>query len=161
MRTLKPFGIALVAAILACVNAALLAGCSRSTALANEPLPGGGAHEISDIWILDRANPTLMQDKNRPTLRVGEQMPLRVMASWTIPLVEDVTAKAKLTVDKPECGELDTNAVLTAREPGKIVIKAALRVAQRAYPEVLAPTETAGKDPVRTYESRMELTIVK
>jgi hypothetical protein len=101
-------------------------------------------------------------DKNPTTLRVGNRLPLRVAATWKIPYVGDVTDKAKISVNKPRLAVVDKQGVLTARLPGKVVVKAVLRVADHGNKhEVLAPEEAAGAYPVITFTDRMELTIVK
>jgi hypothetical protein len=161
MRTQKSvsntFGLVFAAASLACFSFMLLAGCSRSST----PPPGGGSHEITHIMILDRANTTFLKGNNRSTLHIGEQMPLQVQAVWAIPSVTEVTDDVKLTLDNPDCAELDTNAVLTARKPGKLVVEAVLRVAGEAgNHEVLAPTaSTPAGIPVIQFRDRIELTI--
>jgi len=134
---------------------ALLAGCREEP-----PAPGGGEHKITHISILAKEHGTLAKDKNPTTLAVGGKMPLRVMASWAIPYVEDVTDKAKLSVSNPACGEVDAQGVFVAKTPGKVVIQAELRVAKAGYDRVLSPTESAGADPVVTLKDSMELTVV-
>jgi len=134
----------------------LAAGCSRE-----EPPVGGGERKIHHITILAKEHRTLLEDKNPTALRVGARLPLRVVASWAIPYVEDVTDKVELTVNPPAYGDLDTQAVFTARSPGKVVIDAVLRVAQRpGGHEVLAPNESPGADPVIAFTDRMELTVI-
>jgi alpha-mannosidase len=123
------------------------------------PAPGGGEHRITSIMILDRENGTLLQNKNRQTLRVGEKMPLRVMASWLIPYVGDETDKAKLTVSDPAVAELDSHVVLTARKPGKVVITAVLRVADGAGGhEVLDYAAPAAGVKVIEFTDHIEMT---
>lgn len=151
------FGIVFKAASLACLGVMLLVGCSRSTM----PPTGGGPHEITQILILDRANTTLIKDKNHSILHVGEKLPLQVRAVWAIPSVTEVTDMVKLTLDNPDCGELDTNAVLTARKPGKLVVEAVLRVAGEAgNHEVLGLMTVAPVGvPIIQFRDRIELTI--
>jgi hypothetical protein len=123
-------------------------------------MPGSGDCVVNHIFILDSANHTLVEDQNRTNLHVGEEMPLRVMATWAIPLVEEETPKASLTVDKPEYGRIETGGVFKALSPGEVTITATLRVAQRPYQEVLAPGDPGGPEPTRTHTNTMRLTIV-
>jgi hypothetical protein len=46
------------------------------------------------------------------------------MLGWAIPYVEEVTSKAQLWTDHPECAELRTGAVLVAKSPGTITVHA-------------------------------------
>ncbi len=138
----------------------VLAGCSRDTPPTpnnNQPAPGGGSHRLTNILLLDRENSTLLKEKNRQTLHVGERMPLQVMASWAIPYVGDVTDRATLSVSDPTIGDLDEHAVFTARKPGKVVIEATV---QAAGDEVLerGASPPVGSTPV-VFKDRIELTI--
>ena len=143
----------------------LLLGCSPKTETTEKtpPMPGSGEHRITEISILGRENGTLLKDSNRKTLRVGEKMPLQVMASWQIPYVGDVTDKAKLTVTDPTIGELDSHAVFTARKPGKVVIEAVLQVAEGpGGHEVLDYAALPAKNSkVIEFRDKIELTVIR
>jgi len=104
----------------------------------------------------------LIVEKNRTSLHVGEQMPLRVMASWAIPYVGDVTEKAKLTANDPTLGELDSKGVFTAKKPGKVTIEAVVRVVESfGGDEVLGPTDKApAGTTVTEFLAEFKLTIV-
>ena len=146
--------------ILACLNTVLPGGCSRSPS-PGAPVPGGGAHKIIQIWILDKENKTLLEEKNRTALRVGDQLPLQVMASWAIPYVGEVTDKARLTVNDPTLGELDSKGVFTAKRPGQIAIEAVVRVVRSSgEDQLLDPTDQApAGTPITEFRSQIELTI--
>ena len=134
----------------------MFTGCPR------EPVVGGGDRRITGISILAREHGTLLKEKNPATLRVGERLPLRVVASWAIPYVGEVTDKAKFAVSDNTVGDLDAQAVFTARKPGSVAIEAVLRVANRAGGhEPVGPEETAGSDPIVEFRDRIELTVIE
>jgi hypothetical protein len=123
---------------------------------------GGGNRTINGITILARDNHSNIKAKNPTTLRIGARLPLRVVASWDIPYVGDVTDKVTMSIDNPALAELNQQAVLTARRPGKVLINAVLCVADQAGShQVLAPTEAAGTRPVLRFTDQMELTIIQ
>lgn len=119
------------------------------------------SHKIIQIWILDKENKTLLEEKNRTALRVGDQLPLQVMASWAIPYVGEVTDKARLTVNDPTLGELDSKGVFTAKRPGQIAIEAVVRVVRSSgEDQLLDPTDQApAGTPITEFRSQIELTI--
>lgn len=124
-------------------------------------VPGGGPATITGIWILDKANNTLQEKNNRSTLHIGEQMPLRVMASWAIPYIGDVTTNATLTVNDPTLGDIDSKGVFAAKKPGKVTIEAVIRVVTSlGSDKVLGLTGKVpiGK-PVTEFRSQIELII--
>lgn len=136
----------------------LAAGCSRKLA----PPVGGGEHRVTGISILAKENNTLFKDRNPATLRTGERLPLRVIASWAIPYVDDVTEKTLLLVSDSSLGVLGSHAIFTAQKPGKVTIDAVLRVVSRAGGhEVLSPQESAGTDPVVTFHDQIVLNITE
>lgn len=135
--------------------------CCNSKTKAEPPLPGGGEHKISHIVILTERNQTLVKDDNPVIVSVGARLPLRVMAKWAIPSVEDVTDKVKFTVNNPAGGSVSPEGIFVAKVPGKIVIDAELRVADASSHRVLAPKEAAGGYQVITFHDKMEIVVMR
>jgi hypothetical protein len=124
------------------------------------PLAGGGAHRIFQIMIQEKER----RPEGSPEfiLRVGERLPLRVVAAWKIPYVGDVTDHAALRVSNPKLAGVDANAVLIARRPGRVIVQATLRVADDGNADkVLEPAEPAASRAVHTFTDRVAVTITK
>lgn len=138
--------------------------CLMLLAMAMPCLPqkvGAGKHQILEIQIEPKTDRASSKEDNL-TLRVGQKLPLKVVAAWAIPYVGDVTDKATLTVDKPQLAKLDNHAVVTARRPGEVVIEAALRVSDNGgMHEVLASNENAGAYPVIRFTDRLRVKIIR
>ncbi len=124
-------------------------------------LSGGGAHKIISIRIQEKERRTPGAAPEL-TMRVGEKLPLRVLAAWKIPYVGEVTDRVALKVSNRKLAEIGQDAVLVARRPGKVTVEATLRVADRGKEhELLAPAESAGGDPVVKFRYRVEVTITR
>lgn len=127
----------------------------------DSPAPGGGKHEVTGISLLARAHGTLLKEKNPTQAKVGETIPFRVVASWAIPYVGDVTEKAKLTVEPAERARIDASGLFTAVAPGKVTLHAEVRVAHESgNDKVLGLEETpqAGQ-VVATFKDSFKIVI--
>ncbi len=137
----------------------LIAGCRRPS---NQDMDGGGERKVTGIIILEKGRNSLLRDDRPKTLPVGQKLALEVVASWAIPYVGDETAKATLSVSNATIGDIDADAVFTARKPDNITITALLRVSRGTSDVVLGPTDspTAGQQVI-TMRDLYQLTIVE
>jgi hypothetical protein len=150
-RSIRPA----VAGALALSLAMAFGGCSE-----NKPTrTGGGEHKVMRILIRAYAKEASARDRGPVTLLVGEGLQLRVMAAWAIPAVTEETERAAWTVGDAAIGDVDKNAVFTARKAGRTVVTAVVRVSENGAGEVLAPGQTAGRGPVKTFRDELELIV--
>lgn len=134
-----------------------VASCSQEP-----PEAGGGEHKVRGILLLASEHRTLLKERNPDTAKVGDVIPFRVVASWAIPYVGDVTEKAKLTADPPDRAKVDAAGVFTALAPGKVVVRAEVKVAHRmAGDEVLDFEKASQDDAVSTLTDSVEITVTK
>jgi hypothetical protein len=126
------------------------------------PAPGSGPHQVTGILLLTKEHKTLLKDTNPTTAKVGDVIPFRVVASWAIPYVDDVTDKTKFTVDPPERGKVDAAGLFTALAPGKIVIHAEVKVARHLDSDkVLGLDEPTKAGTATTRTNSVELAITE
>ena len=89
-------------------------------------------------------------------------IPFQVVASWAIPYVGDATEKAKLTADPPDRAKVDAAGVFTALAPGKVVVRAEVKVAHRMAGDEVLDIEKASQDEaVSTLTDSVEITVTK
>jgi hypothetical protein len=81
--------------------------------------------------------------------------------SWAIPYVGDVSTNATFTVSDPTLGDIDSKGVFAAKKPGKVTIKAVIRVVTSlGGDKVLELTEKVpAGTPVAEFRNQIELTI--
>jgi hypothetical protein len=146
--------IRLAAAVLALSFPMTFGGCSEKKPM----LPGGGEHKVIQILIRAYAKEASAKDKGPVTLRVGERVQLRAMAAWAIPSMTEETERAAWTVSDPAVGDMDKNAVFTARKAGRTVVTAVIRVSENSAGDVLGPGQTTS-GPVKTFSDELELNV--
>ncbi|MGO8705218.1 MAG: Ig domain-containing protein [Candidatus Brocadiia bacterium] len=143
-----------MAGLLALSLSMTFGGCSEKKPM----LPGGGEHKVIQLFIRAYSKEASAKDKGPVTLRVGERLQLRAMAAWAIPSITEETERAAWTVSDPAVGDMDKDAVFTARKAGRTVVTAVIRVSEDGAGEVLGPEQTAS-GPVKTFSDELELNV--
>jgi len=144
-----------MAGALALSLAMAFGGCSEKKPVR----AGGGEHKVIGILIRAYSKEPSAKDRGPVTLLVGERVQLRAMARWAIPAVTEETDRATWTVSDAAVGDLDRNAVFTARKAGRTVVTAVVRVSENGAGQVLAPGQTAGNGAVKTFSDELELIV--
>jgi hypothetical protein len=144
-----------MAGALALSLALTFGGCSEKKPMR----AGGGEHKVIGILIRAYAKEASARDRGPVTLLVGERLQLRAMAMWAIPAVTEETERATWTVSDTAVGDVDKNAVFTARKAGRAVVTTVVRVSANGAGEVLGPGQTATNGPVKTFRNELELNV--
>jgi hypothetical protein len=151
-RSIRPA----MAGVMALSFAMTFGGCSEKKPM---PVVGGGERKVIQIYIRAYSKQPSLKDKGPVSLQVGERVQLRVLAVWAIPSVTEETEKAAWTVSDTAVGDLDKDAVFTARKAGHVVVAAVVRVSEDGAGEVLGPGQP-DSGTIKTFRDELELNVL-